>query len=368
MSTSPPARSGLGAAAPLFAAVARRYVDAHFGERPRSRFIALLGDAELDEGNIWEAVFDPVTHGLGNVMWVVDFNRQSLDRVVPGVRIAHWRGQFEAAGWHVVEAKYGRRLQATFAEPDGEALRAWITTMPNEHYQSLFGLSGGQLRERFLDGAPPGVDRVLGGVPDAELASLVTDLGGHDLASMLAALRGLRRGTRPAQRDLRLHGQGLGAADRGQPAEPFRAAAAHADRRDAGQPRPDRADRMGPVRPVHRGGPVLCSQRREALRREPRTPAAPVTVPAATGCARHPAGLHAGDVRPDPGQPVPRRGAGARTWSCPRRTWPPRPTWPASSTGSGCSPGRTALVARGLRAALGRGAGRAAHRARHLAR
>ena len=62
----------------------------------------------------------------------------------------------------MVEAKYGRRLQATFAEPDGEALRAWIDDMPNEHYQSLFGLSGGQLRERFLDGAPPGVDRVLG--------------------------------------------------------------------------------------------------------------------------------------------------------------------------------------------------------------
>ena len=115
---------GLGAVAPLFAAVARRYVDAHFGERPRSRFIALLGDAELDEGNVWEAIFDPVTHGLGNVMWVVDFNRQSLDRVVPGVRIAHWRGQFEAAGWHVAEVKYGRRLQAEFTQPDGEALRA----------------------------------------------------------------------------------------------------------------------------------------------------------------------------------------------------------------------------------------------------
>ncbi|MBC7292061.1 MAG: pyruvate dehydrogenase, partial [Actinotalea sp.] len=100
---------GLGAAAPLFAAAVRRYVDAHFGPRPRSRFIALLGDAELDEGNIWEAVADPATAGLGDVMWVVDLNRQSLDRVVPGVRVAQWRGQFEAAGWHVVEVKYGRR-------------------------------------------------------------------------------------------------------------------------------------------------------------------------------------------------------------------------------------------------------------------
>ena len=178
---------GLGAVAPLFAAVARRYVDAHFGERPRSRFIALLGDAELDEGNVWEAVFDPVTHGLGNVMWVIDFNRQSLDRVVPGVRIAHWKGQFEAAGWHVVEVKYGRQLQAKFAGPACAALRAWINNMPNEHYQSLFGLSGEQLRERFTDGAPPGVDRALTDVSDEELVPLLTDLGGHDMASMLAA-------------------------------------------------------------------------------------------------------------------------------------------------------------------------------------
>ena len=81
---------GLGAAAPLFAAVARRYVDANFGARPASRFVALIGDAELDEGNIWEAVADPATDGLGNVMWIIDVNRQSLDRVVPGMRIAQW--------------------------------------------------------------------------------------------------------------------------------------------------------------------------------------------------------------------------------------------------------------------------------------
>ena len=98
---------GLGAAAPLFAAATRRYVDAHFGARPRSRFIALIGDAELDEGNIWEAIADPATDGLGNVMWIIDVNRQSLDRVVPGMRIAQWEQQFRAAGWHVVEAKYG---------------------------------------------------------------------------------------------------------------------------------------------------------------------------------------------------------------------------------------------------------------------
>lgn len=178
---------GLGAAAPLFAATTRRYVDAHFGPRPSSRFYALVGDAELDEGNVWEAVADPATEGLGNVTWVVDFNRQSLDRVVPGIRIQQWSAQFAAAGWHVVEVKYGRRLQAKFAEPHGEALRSWIDAMPNEQYQSLFALAGPALRERFLDGAPEEAGLAVADVIDEDLAPLVQDLGGHDIAALLEA-------------------------------------------------------------------------------------------------------------------------------------------------------------------------------------
>jgi pyruvate dehydrogenase E1 component len=176
---------GLGPAAPLFAAATRRYVDAHFGPRPASRFVALLGDAELDEGNIWEALADDATSGLGNVMWIVDFNRQSLDRVVPGIRINQWRAQFAASGWHVVEVKYGPLLKAAFVEcPE---LEAWIDDMPNERYQSLFGLGPAELRERFLDGAPAAVTTYAQHLSDTALARLATDLGGHDLASLLAA-------------------------------------------------------------------------------------------------------------------------------------------------------------------------------------
>jgi pyruvate dehydrogenase E1 component len=178
---------GLGAAAPLFAAAVRRYVDAHFGARPRSRFVAAIGDAELDEGNIWEAVADPATDGLGDVLWIVDVNRQSLDRVVPGVRIAQWEHQFSAAGWHVVEAKYGQALQAAFSQPGGDSLRNWIDAMPNEQYQSLFGLEPAAVRERFLDGAPPSVQEFCAGIPDQDLAPLVTDLAGHDFGSLLSA-------------------------------------------------------------------------------------------------------------------------------------------------------------------------------------
>ena len=116
---------GLGPAAPLVAAATRRSVDAQFGARPASRFIALLGDAELDEGNIWEAVSDNATAGLGKVMWIVDFNRQSLDRVVPGIRIHQWRAQFEAAGWHVPEVRVrawsaGRLARRRLLRPVGD--------------------------------------------------------------------------------------------------------------------------------------------------------------------------------------------------------------------------------------------------------
>lgn len=179
---------GLGPAATIFAANVRRYVDAHFGARPASRFVAVLGDAELDEGNIWEAVHDPETHMLGQVTWLVDFNRQSLDRVVPDMRISPWRSAFQAHGWHVMEIKFGRRLQAAFAEPGGELLHAWIDVMPNEQYQSLFSLHGAAARERFLEGAPEEVGALLAHLSDDEFVSLVTDLGGHDMVSVLEAL------------------------------------------------------------------------------------------------------------------------------------------------------------------------------------
>ena len=178
---------GLGAAAPLFAGVVRRYVDEHFGTRSHSRFISILGDAELDEGNVWEAIADPATAGLGNVMWVVDFNRQSLDRIVPGVRIQQWKSQFEAAGWHVLEVKYGSRIMNDLPEADGVLLRTLIDEMPNEHYQSLFALRGPELRERLLENASPVLRDRIADLNDDYLHLLLTDLGGHDISALLEA-------------------------------------------------------------------------------------------------------------------------------------------------------------------------------------
>lgn len=113
------------------------YSELHFGSVTSERFITLLGDAELDEGNIWEAVIDDTLTRLGNVIWIVDLNRQSLDRVIPGIKALKLKRLFASAGWDVLEAKYGTSLEAVMNAPGGDAVRQRIDTMPNEEYQAL---------------------------------------------------------------------------------------------------------------------------------------------------------------------------------------------------------------------------------------
>ncbi len=140
---------GIGATATLWAALAHRYVAGHFDVPVGGRHIALIGDAELDEGAIWEALVDPMIPRLGEVMWIVDLNRQSLDRVVPDIAAGRLRDMFAAAGWHTVTAKYGRLLGELFARPGGDDLRRRIDAMSNEEYQSLLRADVAEARERL---------------------------------------------------------------------------------------------------------------------------------------------------------------------------------------------------------------------------
>jgi pyruvate dehydrogenase E1 component len=187
---------GLGAAAPLFAALADRYAASHFRRdqaHPTRRFIAIVGDAELDEGNVWEAIGDETIRGtrLGNVLWIVDLNRQSLDRVIPGIKVQEMEALFRGIGWQVLEAKYGRRLQAAFDTHGGAALRQRIDDMPNEEYQELVRMPGEAARERLIDQASAlqrdELAECLSATTDVELPRLLGDLGGHDLGELLSA-------------------------------------------------------------------------------------------------------------------------------------------------------------------------------------
>lgn len=184
---------GLGAVAPVFAALAHTYGKLHFGEVSSNRFIALIGDAELDEGNVWETVAEEAIQGLGNVVWIIDLNRQSLDRVIPGVRAGRLKALFAGAGWHVLEAKYGTRLSAAMSGRTGAALRQRIDEMSNEEYQVLIRLKdGAELRRRLSDVADAAQRKAIlasvAATPDDELQSLIANLGGHDLPCLIDIL------------------------------------------------------------------------------------------------------------------------------------------------------------------------------------
>lgn len=178
---------GIGATATLWAAIAHRYAASQFpGTPPAGRFISLLGDAELDEGAIWEAVADPQVASLGELLWVVDLNRQSLDRVVPDIQIQRLQAMFEAAGWQVLTLKWGRVVSELFEREGGGELRRRLESMPNEEYQRMLRADSAELVDRLVGASGSAELRgLVESVSTAHLAAAVRDLGGHDLGLLV---------------------------------------------------------------------------------------------------------------------------------------------------------------------------------------
>ncbi|MCL0029073.1 pyruvate dehydrogenase [Dehalococcoidia bacterium] len=182
---------GIGSVAPNFAALVDEYVRDHLssGDTPDRRYISVVGDAELDEGSVWEAIAEPAMEDLSNVIWIVDLNRQSLDRTIPGIRVQAWREMFGANGWNVIDAKYGKKMQAKFAEPYGDLLRTAIDEMSNELYQRLLRVSTSRLREWLPSTSryPNDLARFINRWDDDELREVFHNLGGHDFGTMREA-------------------------------------------------------------------------------------------------------------------------------------------------------------------------------------
>ena len=235
------------------------------------RQIALIGDAELDEGACWEAIADPMVSQLGEVMWVVDLNRQSLDRVVPDIAAGRLQAMFEAAGWHAVMVKYGARL----------ARRAGAARAHRPDAQrGVPAAAARATRPSCASGLEVATD-------DLDDAALLADVPRPRRPRPRRAARRLppgRRGPRPAERRLRLHDQGLVAADRGPPGQPLRAA--HATQQYAelaaqlGADPDDPWARVPGRRPRRR---ELCARRRRARLARERAGAAAVDAAGGPG-------------------------------------------------------------------------------------
>ena len=176
---------GLGVGVTLFASIIRDYLQAHKlgGEQPAGKLVALMGDAELDEGNVFEALLEGWKHDVKNLWWVIDYNRHSLDGTVNDQLFQKITSFFETVGWKVVNLKYGKLLQQAFNGPAGTALQQWIDACPNQLYSALTYKAGAAWRDhltRDLSGAD-GFDKFIAQYDDERLHELMTNLGGHDL-------------------------------------------------------------------------------------------------------------------------------------------------------------------------------------------
>ncbi|MGE3366198.1 MAG: transketolase [Rhizobiaceae bacterium] len=179
---------GLGVAITAFASIVQDYIAAkQWSKRPAGRMIALVGDAELDEGNIYECLQEGWKHDLRKTWWVIDYNRQSLDGVVREGLWQRIEGIFSAFGWDVKVLKYGALQEAAFREPGGEALRGWIDRCPNQLYSALTFQGGAAWRKRLTDeiGNEPGVTALLAARSDEQLSDLMNNLGGHCLETLI---------------------------------------------------------------------------------------------------------------------------------------------------------------------------------------
>jgi pyruvate dehydrogenase E1 component len=280
---------GIGATAPVWGALARRYVNSQFDAAAGSgRQYSLVGDAELDEGAVWEAIIDPLVAGLGEVVWIVDVNRQSLDRVVPIISADRFAGMFAAAGWQVLTVKYGSRLEELFSRPGGDALRARIDEMPNAEYQRSLRRSAGELRE-YLPGTGPGAERIrtlIAALDDEELRLAFRNLGGHDLPALRQAFRAIDD-TRPTV-IFAYTLKGYGLAIEGHP-QNHSALLTDEQLRDLAAAVDADVDRPWQKFPEGSSEAVLCAAVADRLARSPMQTAEPVDVP--TDLGRTPSGV-----------------------------------------------------------------------------
>jgi pyruvate dehydrogenase E1 component len=264
---------GIGATAPIWGAISRRYIEALGGTPRRGRQYSLVGDAELDEGAVWEAVLESSVGDLGEIVWIVDLNRQSLDRVVPNIAAGKIELLFSAAGWQVITVRFGHLLEELMQRPHGDALRRRILDMSNPEYQRLLRCTASELRER-LPGC--GEDRhaivkLIAAIGDAELLCAIRNLGGHDLQSLLDAYAQIDDSRPTVIIAYTIKGHGL--PHRGAPTESFDASHCEAVPRPR---QPARGERGCPVFPLRPG-----EQCRRAVRFDGRS-----TDPRAADCCR----------------------------------------------------------------------------------
>jgi len=121
--TSGPLGSGLSQAAGM------AYVLKNMTEAKSTRWVyVVMGDGELNEGNIWEAAMFAGKNKLSNIIGIIDRNNIQIDGTTESVMpLESLKAKWEAFGWHVQEVD-GHNIESII---DATSMARAITNMPS---------------------------------------------------------------------------------------------------------------------------------------------------------------------------------------------------------------------------------------------
>ena len=183
---------GLGGAITIFGSLIQDYVSQHNFVSKNFKYgkmVALLGDAELDEGNIYEALLEGAKQNVRNCWWVIDYNRQSLDAVVADKLHLKIDELFASMGWRVITLKYGKKLQSLSKIKGGNEILNWIDNCPNDLYSALSYMGSKGWREHLNTDLKNNKDsiNIIKSLSDEELNETMSNLAGNDVEAVLEA-------------------------------------------------------------------------------------------------------------------------------------------------------------------------------------
>ncbi|MDE0119894.1 MAG: pyruvate dehydrogenase [Bdellovibrionales bacterium] len=178
-----------------YLALAYRAAQVQGYKTPTAHFWSIIGDSEFREGSLMEAIPDLAERELGNITWILDYNRQSLDghRLINNNIIEHSDAEriertLCANGWQVIQLKHGSLRKNLFQKPGGKEFQFFLEKQLTDHeFQALF-LKGEEELKSVLLQKYKKLKPFLNSLSTKELKEAFLDLGGHDFSSLISAM------------------------------------------------------------------------------------------------------------------------------------------------------------------------------------
>jgi pyruvate dehydrogenase E1 component len=186
---------GIPPVAAVYLALAYRYARQHGWDVDEPHFWCMMGDSEFREGSLLEVLPEVAERELGNVTWIIDYNRQNLDgtripnnRGLKGTDADRIEGTAIANGWEVIQLRHGAFREQVFAKKGGDALRVVFERgFTDYHYQALLWKRDAKLMREAVVAEDKGCKALIESLSDADVVKLFFDTGGHDLAAIVKA-------------------------------------------------------------------------------------------------------------------------------------------------------------------------------------